>query len=509
MTVATRGVEDALSRATARLGELRHPLVDPLFPAAILRGAARVGVPLSCDPVLRAWLATRGRLQGPGRYAWGIDPIYAGPLPAWVPPRASWQPWRSRDREALAADPGLRKPFSERLLTPIIVADNVELLHVAARDEPEGPAQQLLDDAMPTLRRDAAGWAQEIHSSGDTWALWAVARRPGALLHLQPFVLGGADAYATTARRTGGVVLGTRFPFHEQPLVSASAALATTLLALGIHPQLSGALAAWVRTQEQPDGGFGDAGDASDPVTTFLAADLLATIDPAYDPARAAAFLATRQRPDGWWTAFGPETTWLTVELVDWIRTSSRPFAERFRWPHLAVTNRDRRTGLAWYSYYAELERLFSAVPSLGAATVEVAFVDLAGFGEVNNALGMAVGDAILRALAQELGRIERSVAIRDGGDEFLVLGAPTATGLPQRLEQFRTRWAARVAAEFGDDVVVAPRVLTASTRGDALVRAREVLGREIGALKHTTRELGGLGVQVDRSTSLWKELST
>ena len=52
---------------------------------------------------------------------------------------------------------------------------------------------------------------------------------------------------------------GSRFPFHDRPLVSVSAQLAAGLLALGIHPKLTGALVRFVREAEDADGGWADA----------------------------------------------------------------------------------------------------------------------------------------------------------------------------------------------------------------------------------------------------------
>ena len=173
------------------------------------------------------------------------------------------------------------------------------------------------------------------------------------------------------------------------------------------------------------------------------------------------------------------------------------PFAERFIWPHLAVTNRDRRTGLPFYGYFADLERLFDAIPGLGAASIDVAFIDLAGFGVFNNEFGMERGDAVLRTFAQALARIPGSMAIRDGGDEFIVLGSPTGTGLQQRMAAFRETWATEFAETFGTGVV-APRVLTTSTTGAQIIEARNDLGRRIGQLKDHESVVGPLGIQFD-----------
>jgi GGDEF domain-containing protein len=490
-------VERAMASAGTNLVALEQPLVDGLFPAAVLRGRAMVGRPFDPDLVVAGWVGKATRPTGSARYPWSMDPRFAR-LPAWIPRRETWRPWRPREAAVWEEWVEGRDLFSAGFLTPIELADIIELVsEVAASASPlAGYARQVLDEAGPKLRRDAAAWAQEHHAWFDTWALWAVSRRPRALALLHPFTVATAESYAATAIRTGSVVLGTRHPFHDEPLVSASAQLAAGLLALGYHPSLTGALATWIATQQRADGGFGDADGPSDTLATLVASELLASLDPAFAAEPAAAFLATRQRADGWWTAFGPETTWLTVEVTEALERSRRPFEERFRWPHLAVTDRDRRTGLAWYAYYAELERLFAAVPGLARARTEIAFIDLTGFRSYNNAFGMAAGDRALRLFAEELGAIGGSVAIRDGGDEFLVIGVPSTTGLADRLDTFRALWASRVAEDLGADHVVAPRILVATTRGDALVRAREELGRQIGELKQRAGAIDRLGIQ-------------
>jgi GGDEF domain-containing protein len=90
-------------------------------------------------------------------------------------------------------------------------------------------------------------------------------------------------------------------------------------------------------------------------------------------------------------------------------------------------------------------------LPRLGREEVDVAFLDLVDFGAWNNALGMERGDALLAALAAELRTIPGALAIRDGGDEFLVVGRPTAHGLVEQLETFRRAWPGRLRAILGD----------------------------------------------------------
>lgn len=494
-----RAVEAAIATSASRLRAL-EPTIDPLFPTAILRGRGLLGRPVDPGPLLDGWESLTVGEVGKLRYRWNVNPRYPGPLPPWLGSESEWRAWRPRDAVALRETPEGRGRFVERLLTPIILADMVDFVGGLAEGEDEELAalgRHYLDEALPKVRRDAMAWVGESHAWGDTWALWALARRPHALRALYPYALAIGDAYATSARREGAV-RGSRYPFHGDPLVSASAQLASGLVALGIHPKLVGAMSGWVAAHRHVDGGWGDADGPLDLLTTLVAAELLGSLDPSFDPAPTTGFLARAQGEDGWWRAYGPEATWLSVELLDWLRRSDEPFARRFRWPAVALASRDRRTGLPFYAYYSDLERLFADQPGLAGAPVEVAFLDLAGFGQFNNVHGMEMGDAALRAFAQALAEIPDAMAIRDGGDEFIVVATPTATGLPERLAAFRDAWPASFAAAFPGAGHVAPRVLTTSVPGRSLVAARNRLGLAIGELKQRHMTVGPTGVQAD-----------
>jgi GGDEF domain-containing protein len=473
------------------------PARDPLFGAAIAlerldrdQGAAR--------PLLDRW---RERVTSPNpdserRYPWAIGTRFVE-LPTYVPDRDTWRAWLPAEEEVRLRERGA---FESRLLVGPIVADTCELLARLA-DAGDDDAKRLLAATIPAMRRDMARAALGDHARGDTWVLWNLARRPKALRRLQAFALAIADTYGARARMDGGIGLGSRFPFSQRALVSVSAQLASGLLALGIQPDLIGHLTAWVADQQRPDGAFGDATEPSDPLTTLVAADLLAGIDPGWNPDAAVRWLERRRRPDRTIVAYGPEAAWLTLAVDDLVRRCARPFAQRFAWPQLAVEHLDRRTGLPFLGYVADVERLFAEVPALRGQELEMAFLDLAGFGAWNNKFGMAAGDDVLRFLAAELRRIPDAVAIRDGGDEFMVVSAPGAGGLVDRMDTFRREFFPRFVGEFGPGALpVAARVVTTTAKGHELVAGRDRLGIGIALLKTRVPEPGPEGVSADLS---------
>jgi GGDEF domain-containing protein len=450
---------------------------DSLGAASIALCALENGDSEPARASITHWLDVRtsGNPDSVRRYPWAISTAYYR-RPAYVPARETWQAWRPAETDW--REQNLYR-FEASLLGPFVLSDVVELLSRMAGTG-DGDAGTLLEQVLPVVRRDMARLVVGLHAWTDTWGLWNLARNDHALRRLHPFALAIADTYAARAIAQGGLGTGSRFPFHDRPLVSVSAQLAAGLTALGFHPQLTGRLAAWVAAREAPEGAWGDADGPRDLLTTLVAADLLGGLDPAWDPGPAVAWVEGQRRPDGVFVAYGPEAAWLTLELDARL---ALPFARRFRWPHLATEQRDRRTQLPFLGYLADLARLCAEVPALARAPVEIAFLDLAGFGDWNNRYGMAAGDEVLRFLATELADLPGSVAIRDGGDEFLVIGVPHGYGLTASLEAFRHAFPGRLSARFGTEAV-APRILVGRTIGASLIGARDALGSEIAELK-------------------------
>jgi GGDEF domain-containing protein len=493
---------DALERALAALEHLTPPPSDP-FAAPILRARRRLGFATDPEPLL-AWWRTRdlGTPASTMRYRWDVSHKRCAP-PDWAGPVDTWRAWRPLEQPQLEREPFR---FEERLTIPILVADTCDLLVELSegQDDVARETATLLAEAEPVFRRDLSFYLQGGDPWLDTFALFCLVRAPRALERMHPFALAIAASHSASVQRSAGALLrGARFPFHDVPLVSASAQLAAGLVALGVDLPLVGRLVDEVRATPGESGGWGDGLGPEDPMTTLVAADLLAHLDPSFDTSGAAAWFARKQSSAGWWRALGPDTPWFTAQVAMWLQATERPFAERFRWPHLAAQHRDHKTGLPSFAYFIDLARLFTDLPGLASAHAEVAFVDLAGFGAFNNAHGQDAGDAVLAAFASDLACLGASRAIRDGGDEFLVVGAPGWTHLAAELDRFRRAWPERFRARFGGGAPVAPRILVATADGRRLRRAREVLGRMVGEVKAREKtpppegvlaELGELG---------------
>jgi GGDEF domain-containing protein len=478
---------DAIARATDVLvaAAPQLDLRDPMLPAA-LRFAHRHGAEILPSPILGAWRTRTLTANARERETpWVLGYDAAPNSPAYDTPDRAGALWRPRERDWLERD---ATGFGQRLLGPIALAENVDFLATLEGDPNASVARtaaEILREIQPRMEADLADCIVGTDPWRDTFALWLLAHRPGALARLHPLALAIATRYGTLAFRLAGLVCGTRFPFEGVPLTSANAHLGVALWTLDYRPTLLAGIVSFVRSHQTSDGGFADEGQHADPLTTLAAVDLLSTLDPAFDPAPSVAWFARTQEPAGWWRALDPEVPWLTGAIVEWLESAERPFAERFRWPAYQRVDLDRKTSIPGYVAFDRLARVFEAVPGIAGAPVAIAFGDLAGFREFNNAFGQEMGDRVLRTFATALSEIDASIAIRDGGDEFLVVGAPTRRGLAEDLERFGAEWPARFTGEFGPAAgVVAPRFVVSSVEGRELRAARERLGRAISGVK-------------------------
>jgi diguanylate cyclase (GGDEF)-like protein len=443
------------------------------FAAADSLAKADLGCPED-DAAHRARLAFwQGRQPGSrlaeDRYRWELSHKRCA-VGAHVPPIDGWREFR----------PDIDNKNPELALSvPLSIAESCEYLaRLAEHDE---AARVLLDEAAPVFRRDIAQLVQGLHPWIDTFGLFAIVQRPRTLERLRPLALAIATSYAANVQ--DGFVRGIRFPFADRPLVSATAHLAIGLLVLGAELGVLAPLVDFVRSSRRETGAFGDDGD--DLLTTFAATELLARLDPAFDPAPSVRWLTKQASDDGLFRVLGPEGPWLTARIVRLVEDSARPFHARFRFPHIPMANLDRKTGLPFYAYFDDVASLFSALGGLSNAEVELAFLDLAGFRAFNNAHGQDAGDAVLAEIAAALREeLHDAATVRDGGDEYLVIGSPTRSDLAKDLDTFRKRWPERFARRFPGASVVSARILVGRAPGRDLRTLRERLGRSLAPLK-------------------------
>jgi len=493
---ASVGEGDAawVARAVAALVGLARAM-DPAEPMRCaverivggLEGARPVGA-------LFEFLESRvaGSPRSESRYRWELTHRVGVALPAYAAPVQGWTAWRAGEAEGLA-----RAPFDveARLLVPIVLTENLELLLEAASagGTDAARATALFDEAAPIARREIARYIAGGDAWLDTFALWCLTRTPRLLELLHPLAVALAVTYAAGQV---GPVCGLRFPYYEKPLVSASAQLASALLRLGIELDVATALARHVGEQRRASGAWGDDAERDDPLTTVIAAELLARTDPAFELAPTLAYFEATQRADGLWRALGPDAPWLTGEIVALAHAARGSFAARFHWPTCARSLLDQKTGVPFFAHFVDIANLLAGLPGLAASEIELGFIDLIGFRAFNNRYGQDAGDEVLRRFATELRTIPLARAIRDGGDEFLVIGAPCRAPLAPALEAFMGSWKTAFHARFGADVPgVAPRIVVGRSTGGELRALRQRLGREITRLKDlaTIPEIGVL----------------
>jgi GGDEF domain-containing protein len=482
-----RDRDHAIRRATDALLDVLDQLefTDPMR-AVVLRFAADHGENRLSAPMLGSWKVRSG--GGPDharQFPWtlGWDALPAAAIDS---SDATGALWRSRERDWLDREP---TEYGHRLLIPIAIAENVEFLQGqasrSARDAVAETAGEILRDTQPLAEGEIADSIRGGDPWRDTFTLWQLVRRPAALELMRELALAIAVRSGTLASRLAGLPCGTRFPFEAVPLVSASAHLGLGLWALGYRPRLLPGLIDFVASRRHADGGWADEGQPTDVLTTLAAAELLGSLDPSFDPRPTIAFFVRHQEPGGWWRALDPEVPWLTAAIVGWLEDAQRPFHERFRWPRYARTDFDRKTQIPGFAAFDALERLFTTLSGLGDASIDMAFADLAGFKRFNDQRGQETGDAVLRLFAQQLGAIPDSLAVRDGGDEFLVIGAPSRRDLAADVERMRATWPAAFRATFGPDApMVVPRFVVGTSPARRIGAARERLGREIGHVK-------------------------
>jgi GGDEF domain-containing protein len=431
------------------------------------------------------------------RYPWPISTLGEAGDPTYdIGPHATW--WRPHETELRER---LRRNYGRRLALPGVLATQLELWSQVAHDGGlHAPsAARLLAEVQATVEHDVARAVVAIDPWADTLLLWQMTERPGSLRVARGMLFALAIRYGTIAGRDGGVVHGIRFPFHRVPLTSATAHLALGLWQFGLYPALLPRQLGFLRSTAR-DGAWADGSQPSDILTTLAAAETLVRLDPAFDPEPTRRFFAEHQEPEGWWRALDPEVPWLTASIVAWMHRTEQPFAERFRWPEVALWQRDYITELPTMAYFAGLaDAIRDSGGALGSSSLEIAFCDLAGFGAFNTRHSQAAGDEALRLFGASLARTGQ-VVVRIGGDELVVMGRPSADGvLEPALNTFLDRWPDELAAAFPSATGVRPRVMLDRGPAGSLRELHGRLGMAIGELKAATPDVPDRGILVWR----------
>jgi hypothetical protein len=130
------------------------PPADPLA-GAFIRIARELGEPADAHRLFEHWTArSAGSPRSEMRYRWELSHRHGVPLPRFAPDVAHWTAWHSAEEPQLRRDP---YAFEERLLLPIAISENCELLARSA-DAGDELANALLRETLPIARRDFAGF---------------------------------------------------------------------------------------------------------------------------------------------------------------------------------------------------------------------------------------------------------------------------------------------------------------------------------------------------------------
>jgi GGDEF domain-containing protein len=483
MPLAWRSALESLLEA-----ELRDGAPDNPFRPAVLRWAAATSRPGDPEPLL-AILEQAAEGRSSRRLRWRL------PVGRWIDP-ALLVRWRPAEIEATRRDP---TAHANRLWLPAVLVDQLAWLEeLAAGPDPRlaARARAIADEALPAIEDVVAGSVGGSDTWADTFLLWSFARNRPALRPLRGLVVALAARYAARAGRTAGIARGRSFPWFDVPMASSTAHLATASATLGEGMQLVDAQLAWLRAERRPDGGWGDRRQPSDILSTLAAARLFGAIDPGFNPLSVVEPLRSMVAGNGAHPCLiGPEWPWLTAELAAYLDWAAHTFTERFQWPNVADSAMDPKVGVPRYEGYLLLADLFDRVPALGRGTVDVAFVDLANFGKWNGDHGQDAGDRLLALLTHQPQTVPRSRTYRDGGDEFLVVGAPQTDDLETGLRDLCTRWPKISREAFRSMPVVPIRGVIKRVAANDLREGRATLGLAIGPLKRRHPEPDPEGV--------------
>jgi diguanylate cyclase (GGDEF)-like protein/PAS domain S-box-containing protein len=160
-----------------------------------------------------------------------------------------------------------------------------------------------------------------------------------------------------------------------------------------------------------------------------------------------------------------------------WFETRATPIHNadgRVQWHGITLDITDRKMVTKQIEFMAQHDaltglpnrimarsRMYEAIEHAKASNTKVAllFIDLDGFKTINDSLGHTIGDAMILAVAQRLGRrlSNSDILSRQGGDEFLII-------LPNVISHTDALAVAKnIIAEFEDSFVIKSQELSTS----------------------------------------------
>ncbi len=148
----------------------------------------------------------------------------ASPLADGCRPR-SRRGWRPLEAEAAERHP---EEQAGRLWVPAVLAEHIEWLERTSRSADAGTAlraRRLLEECTPTLEDDVARYVMGADPWADTFMLWVFTRRTRALTHVRGLASAIGARYAARAKRSAGLVEGRSYPFFHVAMPSATAHL--------------------------------------------------------------------------------------------------------------------------------------------------------------------------------------------------------------------------------------------------------------------------------------------
>ncbi len=453
-------------------------------------------------------------------------PVYARPVPAGQAPSeapigfvggtvADFRDVAAAATEGLPEDLGLGMSID---LTRIGLGDRADLSRVAPQLGAAGSRERAAFTVSKPFRVKGVEWDLEVWSTADADAV-PVAVPVVLLAGIAGSLLAAASVYVRLRARDRERVFAAEISDRESFQRDILASVTNPMVVIDADGMVVHANPAWVRLRtaprerraphERPDHEVADAGGPE---------DLAAPVHPAQRDADTRSYfqaMAPLLRADG------PELEARVREVLDgrrdvieldvplndgarhrWFAVRASPLRGRNRGAvivHTDITERKRThdelelkathdalTGLLnRRAFEAEVDAALTEARITEQCTA-VVFIDLDGFKPINDTYGHAVGDDVLRTVAQRItGAVRTSDrAARLGGDEFVVLISPF------RDAHVADVTADRILAALSEPVVIDSRPISLAASVGVAVADSPLAGSQSSLIEQADRAM-------------------